>query len=53
MVDYEEYYEISAELHDGYPANSALVDEFADQCRRQAHDALLFQEPGSDRGVAT
>ena len=53
LVDYEEYYQISAEMHDGYPANAALVEEFADQCRRRQHDALLLIKPGTDRGVAT
>jgi hypothetical protein len=53
MVDYEERYEIGAELHDGYPANAVLVEEFADRCRRRLNDDLLFAKPGSDRGVAT
>jgi hypothetical protein len=53
LVDYEEHYEIRAELHDGYPANSALVETFADECRRRLHDTLLFMKPGADRGVAT
>jgi hypothetical protein len=53
LVDYEEHYEISAELHDGYPANEAFLDSFASECREQKHDRLLLQKPGSDRGVAT
>jgi hypothetical protein len=53
LVDYEEYYEISAELHDGYPANESLLDSFASECREQKHDTLLLQKPGGDRGVAT
>ena len=50
LTDYEEYYEISAELHDGYPGNAALLDAFADECRKRRNDGLLFLQPGSDRG---
>ena len=51
LTDYEEYYEISAELHDGYPENEALLDAFAEKCRKRMNDGLLFLPPGSDRGV--
>ena len=53
LVDYEEYYEISADLHDGYPGNEALLESFANECRQRMHDHLLFLKPGRDRGVAT
>ena len=52
MVDYEEYYEVSKAMHDGYPGNEEQVSEFADQCRLKQWDHLLFFKPGSDRGVA-
>ena len=53
LADYEEYYEISAELHDGYPGNEALLDAFAEKCRKRMNDSLLFLQPGTDRGVAS
>ena len=53
MVDYEEYYEISQEAHDAYPSNEASLGKFADECRANAHDALLLQRSGNNRGVAT
>ena len=53
LVEYDEYYEISAELHDGYPGNQALVDAFAERCRKRMNDGLLFLQPGTDRGIAT
>jgi hypothetical protein len=52
LVDYMEYYQISREFHDGYPANEAELDAFAEECRKQKHDHLLFYKPGNDRGVA-
>lgn len=52
MVDYEEYYEISEELHDCYPTNEPALLQFAEECRQHLHDALTLQEPGKDRGVA-
>jgi hypothetical protein len=53
MADYEEFYEIGAELHNGYPGSELVLSAFADECRRGLHDKLLFLRPGSDRGVAT
>lgn len=53
MVDYEEYYQISAELHEGYPENALELRQFAQECRQQLHDSLLLQKPGADRGIAT
>ncbi|MCZ8159111.1 MAG: hypothetical protein O9256_04415 [Rhizobiaceae bacterium] len=53
MADYEEFYEIGEDLHNGYPDNELVLSIFADDCRRRLHDQLLFLKPGSDRGVAT
>jgi hypothetical protein len=52
LVDYEEYYEISTEIHDDYPANIEVMNAFAEKCRNRLCDHLLFLKPGSDRGVA-
>jgi len=52
LCDYEEYYEISQEAHDGYPGNLAGLAAFARQCRERLHDDLRFLAPGADRGVA-
>jgi hypothetical protein len=52
LVDYEEYYEISKEMHDDYPSNIEAINAFAEKCRNRLCDHLLFLKPGSDRGVA-
>jgi hypothetical protein len=52
LVDYEEYYEITAAMHDSYPGNREALCAFADACRRHERDALLIQKPGRNRGVA-
>jgi len=46
LVEYDEYYEISAELHDGYPGNQALVDAFAERCRKRMMTACCFFSRG-------
>jgi hypothetical protein len=50
-ADYEEYYEISEETHNGYPNNSEALDVFAEKCRARLCDHLLMQKPGKYRGV--
>jgi hypothetical protein len=52
LCDYEEYYAISREAHDGYPGNLAELAAFASRCRSRLCDDLLLISPGSDRGVA-
>lgn len=51
LCDYEEYYEIPRQAHDGYPGNLAELAAFADECRRRLHDERLFLQPRADRGV--
>jgi hypothetical protein len=51
LVDYEEYYEISKQIHDGYPDNMTQLAAFADACRRHESDHLLIVQPGLDRGI--
>jgi hypothetical protein len=51
LVDYEEYYEISREAHDGYPENVEILTKFADECRAHRCDHLILVNPGKDRGV--
>ncbi len=51
LVDYEEYYEVSREMHDRYPNNEDELKRFADECRARHNDHLLLMQPGSDRGV--
>ena len=45
VVDFEEYYEIPAEMHDGYPANRALIEDFADRCHRRLNVRHRFWPP--------
>jgi len=52
IVDYEEFYEISQELHDGYPGNVDALTLIANRCRARECDDRLFMKPGTNRGVA-
>lgn len=51
LVDYEEYYEISAADHGRYGLDEAAAVAFADECRRHEHDELLIVKPGRSRGT--
>ena len=53
MVDYEEYFALSAEEFADYLANPAAAIAFVQECRRHEHDDRLLQLPGSDRGTPT
>lgn len=50
MVDYEEYYRLSAEQLLTFEADRTAARAFADQCRMRQHDDLLILKSGSDRG---
>jgi hypothetical protein len=52
LCDYEEFYEITAAMHDQYPGNLHHVAGFADRCRARLCDDLLLIPPGTDRGFA-
>ncbi|BCI83048.1 hypothetical protein MTY66_46730 [Mycolicibacterium sp. TY66] len=51
VVDYEEYYEISAEQSDVFLADRIAAIEFVEACRRREHDDLLVLKPGTNRGT--
>lgn len=51
IADYEEYYEIAAEMHDAFPKNLPTLILFAETCRKRLCDNLLLQSPGRNRGV--
>lgn len=51
MVDYEEYYEITADEFERFKHNKNIASEFARRCRNRHEDARLMQKPGRDRGV--
>ncbi len=52
-VDYEEYYEISSELYNGYPETIPDIEHLIEECRSHERDDLLLQKPGKYRGTAT
>lgn len=52
VVDYEEYYEVTEGNYGKLLANPALAIAFAHECRRRAHDGLLMQQPGWNRGTS-
>lgn len=49
-VDYQEFYEVSKELHDSYPENLQEVEAFVEECRARKKDSVLMVKPGIDRG---
>lgn len=51
VVDYEEYYAISAEQSDVFLSDTSAAIEFVEACRRHQHDDLLILKPGTNRGT--
>lgn len=51
LIDYNEYYKLSAEQYETFRRDPSLAIEFAESCRRREHDERLFMQPGRDRGV--
>ena len=51
VVDYEEYYAISAEQSDVFLADRTAAIEFVEACRQHQHDDLLILKPGTNRGT--
>ncbi|TDZ82148.1 hypothetical protein DE4585_02680 [Mycobacteroides salmoniphilum] len=53
VVDYMEYYFITETAYYSYIADPATADTFAEECRPQLHDDLLFIPPtATNRGSA-
>lgn len=52
MVDYEEYYELTAALYESLLTDPNAAIAFANRCRRREVDELLIILPGANRGVA-
>jgi hypothetical protein len=52
MIDYEEYYLLTAAQLEEFEENDEAALAFANACRDRKNDDLLILEPGSDRGVA-
>ncbi|TRW86180.1 hypothetical protein FK535_06800 [Mycolicibacterium sp. 018/SC-01/001] len=50
MIDYIEYYWLTAEQYDRFAVDSRAATEFADSCRRRKRDDILAFTPGPDRG---
>jgi len=53
FVDYEEYYEISAEQFDAFRHDAAAALAFVAACRNRSEDARLMVKPGRLRGWPT
>jgi hypothetical protein len=51
IVDYEEYYEITADQYQTFLSDRDAAIEFVESCRRHEHDDLLIEKPGSNRGT--
>ncbi|OBA85078.1 hypothetical protein A5642_24790 [Mycolicibacterium mucogenicum] len=51
VVDYEEYYAISAEQSDAFLSDTTAAIEFVEACRRREYDDLLILKPGTNRGT--
>jgi len=52
VVDYEEYYELSAGQYVRFLSDPAAAIVFVDECRRRERDDLLLVQPGANRGTA-
>jgi hypothetical protein len=52
LVDYEEYYEITATQFERFQRDANAAREFVGQCRDRKLDHLLLVGPGKNRGVA-
>ena len=52
MIDYEEFYRLSALEYKSFAEDEKKAVAFADACRKRLHDDRLILQPGSDRGVA-
>ncbi|MCG7598114.1 hypothetical protein [Mycobacterium sp. PSTR-4-N] len=50
MIDYIEYYWLTADQYDRFAVDSRTATEFADSCRRRERDDILAFPPGPDRG---
>lgn len=51
IVDYEEYYQITAEQYQTFLENRPEVIAFVESCRRRERDEFLIQKPGRNRGT--
>jgi len=51
VVDYEEYYRVSAAEYAQFLADPTKALEFIEHCRLRQHDNLLMQQPGWNRGT--
>lgn len=51
VVDYEEYYRLTAEQYARFLADPAAALAFVEEARRHEHDDLLLQKPGWNRGT--
>jgi hypothetical protein len=50
MVDYEEYYRLTADQYSQFSNNGAAGGMFAEECRARKRDNLIILAPGTDRG---
>lgn len=51
IVDYEEYYAMTAEQYQRFSDRQDLALQFVDSCHQRQHDDLLIQKPGWNRGT--
>ena len=51
LVDYEEFYKITAHQFELFTASESDRERFAQACRQRLNDDLLWYQPGTDRGV--
>jgi hypothetical protein len=52
LVDYEEYYEITAQQSEHFTNDLPAATSFAEKCRQRMRDHLLIIKPGTNRGIA-
>lgn len=51
IVDYEEYYRLTALQYERFMDDHCSALEFVQSCKRHEKDDLLIQKPGWNRGI--
>lgn len=51
LVDYVEYYELTADEYERFSSEPPQAIIFVESCRKRQQDRRLLMKPGTDRGL--